>query len=142
MERRIQYELAAQTVNRDSRNRDSRSEFGAARYVGDVCLPPGTVLAELKIIDPLCTPHWLADTIRSGIVTASTTESLPSRCTRYEVAAPCRMGGSPVQTGTVVAELTMIDPNCDTTWWVNAIRSGLITESTTRSQREPVKPPA
>lgn len=110
--------------------------------VGDVCLQPGTVLAELTIFDPNCTPQWLADVIRNGIVAVSTTESPVPRCTRYEVAEPCQIGVIPLRKGTVVAELTMIDPNCDTTWWVNAIRSGLITESTKESQRDPVKPPA
>lgn len=136
MPKQIRYELAPQSVNNDS-----RTEFGAARYVGDVCLQPGTVLAELKIIHPNCTPEWLADAMRNGRVTVSTTESLGPRCTRYKAAAPCRVEGIRIEMGTVVAELTMIDPNCDATWWVNAIRSGLIAESATDSQRDPVKPP-
>lgn len=133
MPKLIRYELAPQSVNAGE-----RAEFGAARYVGDVCLQPGTVLAELRIIDPNCTPQWLADAIRTGIVTVSTTGSPMPGCTRYEVADPCRIGDIPLRSGTVVAELTMIDPNCDATWWVNAIRSGLITEPATDSQRDPV----
>lgn len=128
----IRYELAPQSVNADL-----RTEFGAARMVGDVCIQPRTVLAELTIIDPICTPQWLADAIRNGAVAVSTTESPMPGCTRYEVAVPCRIGDIPLRSGTVVAELTMLHANCDTTWWVNALRSGLITESTTVPQRDP-----
>ena len=50
-------------------------KLGSARRVGDAHLQPDTVLAELRIVDPNCTPEWLADAIRMGIVTASTVKS-------------------------------------------------------------------
>lgn len=56
-----------------------RYKLGSARRVGDAHLQPDTVLAELRIIDPNCTPDWFADAIRMGTVIGSTVKPEQSR---------------------------------------------------------------
>lgn len=62
--------------------RTIRYELVDSALIGDARRQPFTVVAELTIIDPKCTPEWFADAIRFGIITESTTKPERDRSTQ------------------------------------------------------------
>lgn len=133
--------------------------------IGGIPVTPGTLVGELTIIDPNCTPDWWVNAVRSGILIEETKkpqgdpvkpagsdrcfkiqEFIRPTCIRYtlppadpeDLAKLYQVGDAALTPGTVVAELTMIDPNCTPEWWSGAIRFGDMIAVTTEPQRDPV----
>ncbi len=58
--------------------------------------------------------------------------------TQYKIAvADCQIGDKHIQIDTLVAELTMVDPNCTPEWWGWALANGVITDKPVEAPTAP-----